>query len=158
MRDIIFITSVPNNDGSGLDYIADYQEFNTDHPEITIGTTPVFRLGKCSPVIGKLWFEGCSIRGYPYGISTGALLHLAKWVEEMREAHWSLGSFLLLKVTCSTTQRGHRNPWSLRPRHLLLRLLLVHARKGRQHLRFWVWSGGGWNYEGSLNYWLQHTA
>jgi hypothetical protein len=86
-RDILFITPVPNNDGSGLDYVVDYQEFNTDHPEITIGTTPVFRLGKCNPVIGKLWFEGCKIPGYPYGISTGALLHLAKWVEEMRESH-----------------------------------------------------------------------
>jgi hypothetical protein len=85
-RDIIYITPVPNNDGSGFNYIIDYQEFNTDDPEITIGTTPVFRLGKCCPVLGKLWFEGCKIPGYPYGISTGALMHLAQWVERMREA------------------------------------------------------------------------
>jgi hypothetical protein len=85
-RDIIYITPVPNADGSGLDYQIDYQKFNTDHPEITEGTTPIFRLGKCCIVLGNLWFEGCNIPGFPYGISTTALMHLATWVDEMQEA------------------------------------------------------------------------
>jgi len=82
---VIYITEVPYRDNSGTEFLIDYQEMNCG-PEYEQYNTPIYRVGICDLISGKLRFDGCNIPEglVPGGISIEALSRLSQWMLDNR--------------------------------------------------------------------------